>query len=167
MTSDLGKLSVQRLIGRLRTQLRRSGISDVLIGFFEVDYHPEYQRWMPHFHLLVRCDSTRKRTWRKLRDCFKKRGDNHDIYIEVRRPTLVKNLKNPLGLISYICKLKWMRVESYYVEGKRKTRKFRLSKINFVSSLLKLDSLNLSDIEFMHGIRQYGSTLKETVRGEK
>lgn len=86
MTSDLSKLNVQRLIGRLRKQLWRSGISDVLIGFFEVDYHPEYQRWMPHFHLLVRCDSTRKITWRKLRDCFKKRGNNHDVYIEVVGP---------------------------------------------------------------------------------
>ncbi|HHQ4640167.1 TPA: hypothetical protein ACSP3I_002916 [Aeromonas hydrophila] len=167
MTLTLGELSIQRLINRLRKQLTRAGISDVLIGFFEVDYHPEYQRWMPHFHLLVRCDSTRNITWRKLRDCFNKSGKNNDVDIEVRRPTLVKRLKNPLGLISYICKLKWMRVESYYVKGKRKTRKFRLSKVNFVHSLLKLDSLKLSNIQFMHGISQYGSTLKETVRGEK
>lgn len=80
---------------------------------------------------------------------------------------MVKKLKNPLGLISYICKLKWMRVESYYVEGERKTRKFRLSKINFVISLLKLDSLKLADIEFMHEVRQYGATLKESVCGKK
>ncbi|HHQ4473472.1 hypothetical protein ACET8U_20020 [Aeromonas veronii] len=167
MTLTLGELSIQRLINRLRKQLTRAGISDVLIGFFEVDYHSEYQRWMPHFHLLVRCDSTRNTTWRKLRDCFNKSGKNNDVDIEVRRPTLVKRLKNPLGLISYICKLKWMRVESYYVKGKRKTRKFRLSKVYFVHSLLKLDSLKLSNIQFMHGISQYGSTLKETVRGEK
>ncbi|HAU4929253.1 hypothetical protein [Aeromonas hydrophila] len=167
MTSTLGELSIQRLIGRLRKQLKRSGISDVLIGFFEVDYHPEYQRWMPHFHLLVRCDSTRNITWRKLRDCFNKCGKSNDVDIEVRRPTLVKRLKNPLGLISYICKIKWMRVESYYVEGERMTRKLRLKKVNFVHSLLTLDSLKLSDIEFMHGIRQHGATLRESVLGKK
>lgn len=59
-----------------------------------------------------------------------------------------------------------MMVIRFYCEERRYTKKHRLTNDHFIHSLLKLDNLRLSELEFMYRIRQYGSTLKEHVRDE-
>lgn len=168
MVCELDHLDIARLKDRFRKQLQRSKVKDIAIGFFEVDYHPEYQQWMPHFHLLVRCENSRSREWQKVRELFEKQQISSDIYIRNRRPVLFKGFKNPLRQVAYICKFMWQQVESYYDgSDNRKTKKTRLQPHNVVSSLLMLDSLRLSDLEFMYGVKRYGAKLRETVRDKK
>ena len=38
---------------RLYQQLKRAGFKGPVIGYFDIDYHTEIGRWLPHFHLLV------------------------------------------------------------------------------------------------------------------
>lgn len=168
MVHKLGLFDIVRLKNKLRKQLERAGVTDVVIGFFEVDFHSEYQRWMPHFHLLVRCKNSYSREWKKLRNTFENQQTPSNVHIRKCRPVLFQKLKEPLRQTAYIFKVMWQNVESYYdTKGRRRTKKVRLLNRNFVDALLKLDSLKSSDLEFMYRVRQYGTTLKEPVRGKK
>ena len=139
-----------------------------MIGFFEVDYQSEYQRWMPHFHLLVRCKDSHSPQWERLRKVFANQSPPINVNVRKRRPVLFQKFKDPLQQIAYICKFMWQRVEARYnEEGNRLTKKYRLSNGKFVDSLLMLDSLKLADLEFMYEVRQYGATLQESVRGKR
>ncbi|WP_429168011.1 hypothetical protein [Aeromonas rivipollensis] len=168
MVRDLGHLDIIRLKNKLRKQLERAGVTDVVIGFFEVDFHSEYQRWMPHFHLLVRCKNSHSREWKRLRNTFENQQTPSNVHIRKCRPVLFQKFKEPLRQTAYIFKVMWQNVESYYdTKDRRRTKKVRLLNRNFVDALLKLDSLKSSDLEFMYRVRQYGTTLKEPVRGKK
>lgn len=168
MISELKHLEIVRLKDRLRKQLKRAGVTDIVIGFFEVDYQSEYQRWMPHFHLLVRCKDSHSPQWEKLRKVFANQRLPINVYVRKRRPVLFQRFKDPLQQIAYICKFMWQRVEARYnEEGNRLTKKYRLSNGKLVDSLLMLGSLKLADLEFMYEVRQYGATLQESVRGKR
>lgn len=168
MVRELCHLDIVRLKSKLRKQLERAGVTDVLIGFFEVDFHSEYQRWMPHFHLLVRCQNTHSREWKKLRNTFENQQTPSSVHIRKCRPVLFQKFKEPLRQTAYICKVMWQQVDSYYdSKDRRRTKKVRLSNRNFVDALLKLDSLKSSDLQFMYKVRQHGTTLRESVRGKK
>ncbi|HHQ4690369.1 hypothetical protein [Aeromonas veronii] len=168
MVRELQHLNISRLQDRFRKQLKRAGVKDIVIGFFEVDYQSEYQCWMPHFHLLVRCDNSYSSQWKRLRKVFANQNLPINIYVRKRRPVLFQQFNNPLQQIAYICKFMWQRVEARYNEkGNRLTKKYRLSNSRLVESLLMLDSLKLADLEFMYEVRQYGATLKESVRDKK
>ena len=168
MARELKRQDIVRLKDRLRKQLDRAGVKDIVIGFFEVDYQSEYQRWMPHFHLLVRCKSSYSPEWRRFRKTLGLQCMPLNVKVRKRRPVLFQKLKHPLKQIAYICKLMWQRVEARYdAKDRRKTKKYRLSNNRFVDSLLKLNSLKLADLEFMYGVRQHGTTLKESVRGKR
>ncbi|WP_323914308.1 hypothetical protein [Aeromonas caviae] len=168
MIRELKHLDIVRLKDRLRKQLKRAGVTDIVIGFFEVDYQSEYQRWMPHFHLLVRCKSSHSPQWERLRKVFANQSPPINVYVRKRRPVLFQRFKDPLQQIAYICKFMWQRVEARYnEEGNRLTKKYRLSNGKFVDSLLMLDSLKLADLEFMYEVRQYGTTLRESVHGKR
>ncbi len=75
-------------------------------------------------------------------------------------------IKDPSKQIAYVYKIMWQQVDAFYCEERRYTKKHRLTKNYFIHSLLKLDNLRLSELEFMYGVRQYGSTLKASVRGD-
>ncbi|WP_323910753.1 hypothetical protein [Aeromonas caviae] len=168
MVRELEHLNIKRLKGRLSKQLERAGVKDVFIGYFEVDYQTAYRHWMPHFHLLVRCKDAYSPEWMRLRSLFQKQDVPSNVNIRKHSPVVVQKLEDPLAQIAYICKFMWHRAESYVdTKGRRKTKKYRLSNSQFVESLLKLNSLKLVDLEFMDGMRQYGTTLKESVRGNR
>ncbi len=168
MARVLKRQDIVRLKDRLRKQLDRAGVKDIVIGFFEVDYQSEYQRWMPHFHLLVRCKDSHSPQWERLRKVFANQSPPINVNVRKRRPVLFQKFKDPLQQIAYICKFMWQRVEARYnEEGNRLTKKYRLSNGKFVDSLLMLDSLKLADLEFMYEVRQYGATLQESVRGKR
>lgn len=168
MVRELDYLDINRLKDRLRKQLQRAGVTDIAIGYFEVDYQTEYHHWVPHFHLLVRCKDSYTPEWKRLRNLFQQQVVTSNVNIIKNSPVEFQRLTDPLEQIAYICKFMWQRVESYYgCRGKRKREKFRLPNKKFIDSLLKLDSMKLSDLEFMYGIRQYGATLKESVRGKR
>jgi hypothetical protein len=168
MVRDLMDLDIGRLKERLRKQLQRSGVTNIVIGFLEMDHHTEYQRWLPHYHLLVRCQNSHSPEWEALRRFFKEQQIPSNVHIRTRRPVLFQDLKDPVEQVAYICKVMWQEVESYYdAKDRRRTKKYRLSNSNFVAAVLKLGPLKLSDLEFRHKVRQFGATLKESVRGKK
>lgn len=168
MVHKLGLFDFIRLKNKLRKQLERAGVTDPLIGFFEVDFHSEYQCWIPHFHLLVRCKNPHSKEWRKLRNTFTNQQAPSNVHIRKYRPVLIQKFKEPLRQTAYICKVMWQQVDAYYdSKDLRRTMKVRLSNRNFVDALLKLDSLKSSDLQFMYKVRQHGTTLKESVRGKK
>ncbi|TOF59504.1 hypothetical protein CGJ19_24055, partial [Vibrio parahaemolyticus] len=39
---------------RLRKLLSRCGISGPVLGAFELDFHDSPQKWLPHYHVLMR-----------------------------------------------------------------------------------------------------------------
>lgn len=168
MVRELEHINIKRLKDRFRKQLLRAGITDVVIGYFEIDYQPEYHHWMPHFHLLVGCRNSHTPEWMRLRSLFQQQDVPSNVNIRKHCAITVQDLEDPLEQIAYICKFMWQRVESYInAKGRRQTIKYRLSNSRFVDSLLMLDSLKLSDLEFMYGVRQHKATLKETVRGKR
>ena len=167
MVPSLFRLNLPRLKDRLRKQLNRAGVENVMIGCFEADYHPEYEYWMPHFHLLVKNAVCNSIEWINFRKNHAKHQKTDGIEMQTKRPVLFQRLKDPAEQIAYIYKVMWQQVDAFYYDERRYTKKYRLGRNRFVSSLLKLDSFKLSDIEFMYRLRQYGTTLKYPVRGKK
>ncbi len=168
MVLELGNLDIARLKGRLSKQLHRADISAVAIGYFEVDYQTEYNHWVPHFHLLVKCRDSYTPEWVRLRKFFQKQEVSNNVNVIKFSPVEFQNLEDPLEQIAYICKFMWQRKESF-IDGKgyRRSKKYRLPRSKFIDALLTLDSLKLADVEFMYRVRQYGATLQESVRGKK
>ncbi len=166
MVSSLFRLNIQKLKDRLRKQLNRSGVADVVIGCFEADYHPEYKAWMPHFHLLVKSEVADSFEWKCFRKNHSKRQKNEKRKIKRKRSVLFQIVQDPSKQIAYVYKVMWQKVDAFYCDEHRYTKKYRLTREHFIHSLLKLDNLRLSDLEFMYRARQYGSTLKERVRDE-
>ena len=159
MVPSLFRLNLQRLKDRLRKQLNRAGVVDVIIGCFEADYHPEYKAWMPHFHLLVKSEVADSFEWKCFRKNHSKQQKNEKRKIKRKRSVLFQIVQDPSKQIAYVYKVMWQKVDAFYCDEHRYTKKYRLTREHFIHSLLKLDNLRLSDLEFMYRARQYGSTL--------
>ena len=153
MASSLFRLNIQKLKDRLRKQLSRAGVEGVVIGCFEADYHPEYKAWMPHFHLLVKNAAYDSFEWQGFRKQHSKQQRTENGQVKKKRPVLFQGIKNPSEQIAYIYKLMWQQVDAFYCEERRYTKKHRLTNDHFIHSLLKLDNLRLSELEFMYRIR--------------
>lgn len=168
MVSELSHIDIPRLKNRLYKQLHHADITDAVIGYFEVEYSIECNHWLPHFHLLVKCRNSHTPEWERLRKLFQKQDVPNNINVIKFCPVEVKELKNPLRQIAYICKFMWQRKEVFIgKDERRKSKKYRLPKSKFIDALLKLDSLKLVDVEFMYRVKQNGATLKESVHGKK
>lgn len=169
MVRDINDLNVFKIKNRLRKQLERAMIDDIVIGFIEVDFQVIYQRWVPHFHLLISTRDTDDTKWKVFSARFNEQVKQNHIEIVKYMPIKFDDLDDPLKQIAYICKFMWRRIETIYdrKRGKRKRKYYRLHRLQFANSLTKLDEFKLSDLEFMYNIRQYGCTLKEYVRDKK
>ncbi len=168
MVRELSHIDIPRLKNRLYKQLERAGITDAVIGYFEVDFQTEYNHWLPHFHLLVKCRDYNAPEWSELWDQLHNQNVPNNVYVTKFSPVEFDDLKDPLKQIAYICKFMWQRKETFTgKDGRRKSKKYRLLRSKFIDALLTLDSLKLADLEFMYMVRQYGTTLKESVHGKK
>ncbi|EBN5762144.1 hypothetical protein DRB41_14050 [Salmonella enterica] len=155
------------LIARLRRWLNECGFSGMVIGGFEMDYHMDIKKWMPHFHLIIPND---KQAIKRLRIRMTNKKNMNTRGNVINRPMLVSKLKAPLRQVSYRFKAIWWRVESiqyddYYIQGskerkrKRWTKKYRLLRNQYVDSLIKLDSIGITGLTFMYRVRKYGDHL--------
>lgn len=155
------------LIARLRRWLNECGFSGMVIGGFEMDYHIDIKKWMPHFHLIIPND---KKAIKRLRIKMKNKNNMNTRRNVINRPMLVSKLKAPLRQISYRFKAIWGRIESVqYAEGylqgsneikrKRWTKKYRLLSKQYADSLVKLDSIGAAGLTFMYKVRKYGDNL--------
>jgi len=141
---------------RLRQQLVRCGFQNPVAGGLELDYHEDIGLWIPHLHLLVVDNIKALETLRK-RYLAKEKRPTSDSTPEgyTSRPMLVQVLKNPPKQLSYLCKQRWQLIRPYedLEKGKRKTRKLRLKKNEFIQSLTVLDSYTFSDLMFTFKVR--------------
>ncbi|WP_258090117.1 hypothetical protein [Serratia liquefaciens] len=156
-----------KLIARLRRWLNECGFDEMVIGGFELDFHSEANKWMPHFHLIIPND---KNAIERLRLKMKNKRNMNTRKNIINRPVLVSKLKKPMRQVSYRFKAIWCRVESiqyddYYIQGskerkrKRWTKKYRLLRKQYVDSLIKLDSIGIAGLTFMYKVRKYGDHL--------
>ncbi|EHK1330064.1 hypothetical protein ABXV98_002039 [Salmonella enterica] len=165
--NQLLKWQPDTLIARLRRWLNECGFSGMVIGGFEMDYHIDIKKWMPHFHLIIPND---KQAIKRLRIRMKNKKNMNTRGNVINRPMLVSKLKAPLRQVSYRFKAIWWRVESiqyddYHLQGnkerkrKRWTKKYRLLRNQYVDSLIKLDSIGITGLTFMYKVRKYGDHL--------
>jgi len=157
MTSEeLEEFNPSTLKDRLRQQLVRCGFQNPVIGGLELDYHEDIGLWIPHFHLLVVDDIPALKTLRK-RYLAKEKHPTSDSTPEgyTSRPMLVQDLNDPPEQLSYLCKQRWHLIRPYEdpETGKRRTRKLRLKKNEFIQSLTVLDSYTFSDLMFAFKVR--------------
>jgi hypothetical protein len=157
MTSEqLEDFYPNRLKERVRKQLTRCGFQNPVIGGLELDYHEDIGLWVPHLHLLVVDDIPALKTLRK-RYLAKEKRPTSDSTPEsyISRPMLEQDLNDPPEQLSYLCKQRWHLIRTYKnpETGKRRTRKLRLKKNEFIQSLTVLDSYTFSDLMFTFKVR--------------
>lgn len=156
-----------KLIARLRRWLKECGFTEMVIGGFEMDFHMDVNKWMPHFHLII---PNNKEAINRLRIRMKNKRNMNTRKDVINRPMLVSKLKAPMRQVSYRFKAIWWRVESiqygdYYIQGskerkrKRWTKKYRLLRKQHADSLLMLDAIGMSGLTFMYKVRKYGDHL--------
>lgn len=165
--SEFWGFDLNKLKRRLRRWLNDCGFSKMVIGGYEMDFHIDVQKWLPHFHLIVPNEPD---AINKLR--IKMKNQQNAVFRPniINRPILVNNLKKPEKQISYHFKLIWWRIESIsYDEAikiglkvrkrRRRTKKFRLKNKEYIPSLLMLDKIGISELTFMYKVKKYGGHL--------
>lgn len=152
---DFKKL--MRLLGR---RFERCGFTCPVIGYVEFDFHPESNLWLPHFHLMVLGAEPAIDMFRKRYAPIEKRQKSG---ATVDRFLHVVPLRNKARQLSYLCKAFCSRVEAYTDKnGKRRTKKYRLSASQHRLSLRVFDRLGMSGRLFLYRARRVGSEIRVT-----
>lgn len=145
---------------RLRKVLSRIGFCGPITGGFDMDYHlythaPEESHWMPHFHLLVPDESEKME---KLRTYMLREKNLHARKGRKNRPIRVDDIDDIFPVLSYCVKGFWQEIPWFINEnGKLKKAKCKRRIKNnriFVKSLLALDRLNESQLNFGVNVQQ-------------
>jgi len=153
-TSALRDFSPKRFGDMLRQQLRRAGAgSQIIAGGIDGDYDEMQQSWQPHFHLIA--PAALKPTLDELRDRFYPNSDR------VCRPVLTQPVNDPARQVSYCVKSFWPQKVRYLDDaGKERTSPRRLDDALHADWLVWRDRFSLADFLFLHGVRRYGSELR-------
>lgn len=145
------RFDIKRLKAKLYKELERAGFQNMVIGGFEIDFHTDIKRWMPHFHLLI---GNEPNALKRLRNMMLKQIPSDPRYNVITRPMKVSSLTNVYEQISYNFKPYSMEVRAYSNhEEKRRTAKYRLASKRFVLSLIKLDQIGFSNLCFQYKCR--------------
>lgn len=140
---------------RLGRRLKRAGIYGPAIGSFEVDFHTDQQRWLPHVHLLIPWD---KEGFEELHETMIKPPDMQTRPGITSKPMDVRCIKSPPGAFTYLFKSYCSRIDRYTDKtGKTRTsRKRRLRGVEHRLSLTLMDRLGFGGIRFLYGLRANG-----------
>ena len=153
---DFMRWDVSKLLNKLRRQLGRLGVRGPVVGSFDIDYHADIKRWLPHFHLLIPNDEAELKALRR----YMKKGKNMLREGVKNRPMLLQKIKDPSKQISYLFKSYYSQVICYSADGARRTKKRRLEQRQFAISLVKLDQLGLKGGLFLYGLRESKGKLR-------
>lgn len=149
---ELSAWNYSRFKDRVRKMIRRAGFKGRIVGGFELDFHVESQRWMPHLHLLM---PNAKRPLQALRKAMKKDKNMRTRPGIVSRPMKVQKLRNFNKQVTYCFKGMWQELRSYEDgEGDRKTRKHRLPPALLAQALCKQDEIGFTGLTFTAGVRK-------------
>ena len=155
-SKDFMRWDVSKLLNKLRRQLGRIGVRGPIVGSFDIDYHDDIKRWLPHFHLLIPNDEGELKALRR----YMNKGKNMLREGVKNRPMLLQKIKDPSKQISYLFKSYWSHIDHYLKDGARGTKKKRLKQRQFAISLVKLDQLGLKGGLFLYGLRESKGKLR-------
>ncbi|EEJ3348492.1 hypothetical protein JU84_003634 [Salmonella enterica] len=136
---------------RVYKMVKRAGFTGKIVGGYELDFHTDIQRWMPHLHLLMPREPGALKTLRK--------AMTRDKNIRARvgipsRPMKSQKLKDFDAQVTYCFKGMWQEVRPYPDEaGKRRTRKHRLPPVLLARALCKQDEMGFTRLTFTSGVR--------------
>ncbi|WP_210459371.1 hypothetical protein [Vibrio crassostreae] len=140
---------------RIRKILSRCGVIGPVVGSFELDFHEKPQRWLTHYHLLMR-QTGNEDAISELKSRVQKL---HPINIKKNRcarPFMEQKLSDAHEQLSYIHKLASFEVRDYKTHfGKKGTHKHRLNKLMFCESLCWLDGLDRRTLPFQWHARAW------------
>lgn len=146
---DVTKSNVLNIKNKLYQQLYRIGFKDPIVGSIEIDFHTDIEKWMPHFHLLVKKDHEKI----ELLEKYSHRKNNlntRDGVID--KPMKVQDLEDPIEQLSYLFKSYAKEIRSYINdEGKRRTKPYRLTECRHQLYLYIRSILKHTGIMFTYG----------------
>ncbi|WP_370979018.1 hypothetical protein [Agaribacterium sp. ZY112] len=158
-TEDLTTLDPRKFFNRIRKQFEKCDIKGRALGGFEMDFHQESKKWMPHVHFVLECTDEKKLD--KFKGLYRKSKYLNTRSGVVNRPVLIKPLGNRLNLSGYLVKHEWSRVEHYVFNGKRISKKKFLPDVLRRESLITRDWLGLAKMMFLYRLRRCEGKLKK------
>ncbi|CZU36725.1 hypothetical protein ACWO08_000975 [Enterobacter hormaechei] len=136
---------------RVYKMVKRAGFTDKIVGGYELDFHTDIQRWMPHLHLLMPREPGALKTLRKAMKRDKNIRARAGI---ISRPMKSQKLRDFDAQVTYCFKGMWQEVRPYSDEvGKRRTRKHRLPPVLLARALCKQDEMGFTGLTFTSGVR--------------
>ncbi|OBT05136.1 hypothetical protein A9257_05225 [Vibrio cyclitrophicus] len=152
---DFVDYDIPRDKDRLRKLLSRCGIDGPVLGSFELDFHCSPQKWLPHYHVLMR-KSGNEEAIERLSEKLTKLHPKHIKQNRQARPFMKQEFRDPLKQLSYIHKLACFEVRDYQsFWGKNLTKKYRLNKLMFCESLCWLDEQDRRTLPFQWHAREW------------
>lgn len=149
---ELSTWNYNRFKERVYKMIKRAGFVGKIVGGFELDFHVDTQRWMPHLHLLV---PNEKKPLQALRKTMRKDKNMRTRPGIVSRPVLVQELENFDKQVTYCFKGMWQELRSYKDGvGDRRTRKHRLPPVLLAQALCKQDEIGFTGLTFTAGVRK-------------
>lgn len=149
---ELPAWNYSRFKERVYKMIKRAGFKGKIVGGFELDFHVDIQRWMPHLHLLV---PNERLPLQALRKAMRKDKNMRTRPGIVSRPVLVQELENFDEQVTYCFKGMWQELRSYENgKGERGTRKYRLPPAQLAQALCKQDEIGFTGLTFTAGVRK-------------
>jgi len=145
-------------INRLRKQLCRESVPNPVIGSLEIDYHPDAEGWLPHFHLIIYGDCQH---FKQVIDKYYQDQPVHESRAGiVNRPSRTDRVVNPSKQLSYCYKAYFKRIENYQDNhGRRKTAPYGLKNKQLVISLELMGRYGFNGFLFLYRVRRHGTKL--------
>lgn len=141
-----------RFKDRVYKMIKRTEFKGKIIGGFELDFHVDIQRWMPHLHLLV---PNERQPLKALRRAITRDKNMRTRPGIVSRPMKVQKLRNFNKQVTYCFKGMWQELRSYEDGlGDRRTRKHRLPPALLAQTLCKQDEIGFTGLTFTAGVRK-------------
>ncbi|MFQ2049215.1 MAG: hypothetical protein ACRDAR_15060 [Aeromonas veronii] len=150
--NELPSWNYSRFKERVYKMIKRAGFKGKIVGGFELDFHDDIQRWMPHLHLLM---PNEKQPIKALRRAITRDKNMRTRPGIVSRPMKVQKLRNFDKQVTYCFKGIWQELRSYEDGlGDRRTRKHRLPPALLAQALCKQDELGFTGLTFTAGVRK-------------
>ncbi|WP_447766791.1 hypothetical protein [Aeromonas veronii] len=150
--NELPSWNYSRFKERAYKMIKRAGFKGKIVGGFELDFHDDIQRWMPHLHLLMPNENPSLKALRRAITRHKNMRTRPGI---MSRPMKVQKLRNFNKQVTYCFKGMWQELRSYEDGlGDRRTRKHRLPPVLLAQALCKQDEIGFTGLTFTAGVRK-------------
>ncbi|RAU49862.1 hypothetical protein DBY68_010460 [Pseudocitrobacter sp. RIT415] len=149
--SEISSWEHKKFRERVYRMIKRAGFRGKIVGGYELDFHTDIQRWMPHLHLLMPREPGALKMLRKAMTRRKNMRAREGI---ISRPMKSQKLRDFDAQVTYCFKGMWQEVRPYPDEaGKRQTRKHRLPPVLLARALCKQDEMGFTGLTFTSGVR--------------